>query len=383
MASTGHGDVESNPRGSHQGSIIACAVITWLIAAIFVGMRLYLRGRVMKVMGLEDWVILASLIFSGCNSGGFITEVIYGLGLHAVDIPKDHWQPMAETAWFTVLFYTLTLCLTKVSILLLYKRTLTYDWTRITIGIFMTIVVLTSILDISVVVTACVPLNSFWDMSVKATYCHPHQVYYAIMGLQIGTDFLIFLLPLPVVWSMRAPRDQKVVLIAVFSFGFFICIVSIIRFIELAANLYNEDFTYTSVAVDYWSLIEVNTAIVCSCIMTLKPLLNRVIASSNGQDINAGAQPAAAQGLMHPPTIGSEPSKRFVARKQSWLTVQMARMDKSLQTVNEAGDTGDEVNLRTLGPPPPLHLTAARDRRSHNSSVITPIEQHADEGPLK
>jgi hypothetical protein len=34
------------------------------------------------------------------------------------------------------------------------------------------------------------------------------------------TDFLIFLLPMPVVWSIRLPRRQKYILSAVFGFGF-------------------------------------------------------------------------------------------------------------------------------------------------------------------
>ncbi|ROV93588.1 hypothetical protein VMCG_08070 [Cytospora schulzeri] len=399
MSSTYHDVVEPNASASHQGSIVVCAVVTWLISAVFVGLRLHLRGRLMRVLGSEDWVILASLVFSAGNSSGFIVGASYGLGGHAANVPIDNWQPMIKAAWVTVLCYTLTVCLTKVSVLLLYKRTLTYDWTRKAVWTFIVIVVLTSLLDIAVVSTACIPLNSFWDPDVEPKYCHSVKVYYAINGLQIGTDFLIYLLPLPVVWTLRAPREQKMMLITVFSFGFFICIVSIIRLVELATSAFNEDFLFTSVPLDYWTLIEVNTAIVCSCIMTLKPLLNRVLASSTRpntqiQDHQPAAAAAAAAALgFAPPTIGSEPSRRkgSTARKQSWLSMQMARMDKSLQTVNE------EVNLRSLGAAPgtgawssdrskevpPLDSAAPESsRRSHNSSVVTPDEQQADDGPL-
>jgi hypothetical protein len=34
------------------------------------------------------------------------------------------------------------------------------------------------------------------------------------------TDFLIFLLPMPVVWTINLPRRQKFILSAVFGFGF-------------------------------------------------------------------------------------------------------------------------------------------------------------------
>jgi hypothetical protein len=125
-----------------------------------------------------------------------------------------------KASWFTILFYTCSLALSKVSVVLLYLRTLTYDWTRKVLLGFMAVVILTGTINLLLDFTACIPLNAFWDGSVQATYCHSNEVYYALTGLSIGTDFLIFLLPLPVVWSIRAPKDQKIVLTTVFSFGF-------------------------------------------------------------------------------------------------------------------------------------------------------------------
>lgn len=85
----------------------------------------------------------------------------------------------------------------------------------------MAVVVLTCLTDICLVSTQCLPLNAFWDRSITATYCHSFSTYYIIVGIQIATDFLIFLLPLPVIWSMRsAPRNQKLMLFTLFSFGF-------------------------------------------------------------------------------------------------------------------------------------------------------------------
>lgn len=71
--------------------------------------------------------------------------------------------------------------ITKVSILLLYRRTITYDWTRITVWIFNEHCLLPSLMNISVVATACNPLKTFWDLSGQATSWHPpppRQVYY-------------------------------------------------------------------------------------------------------------------------------------------------------------------------------------------------------------
>lgn len=299
----------------------------------------------------------------------------------------------------------------------------------------MAVVIITSTINLILDFTACIPLNAFWDGRVQATYCHSNEVYYGLTAVQIGTDFLIFLLPLPVVWSIRAPKDQKIVLSIVFSFGFLcvifshmlcfyfntkltitrsICIVSIIRLVLLATVKDGLDYSYTGVETIYWSLIEINTAIVCASIMTLKPLFNRIFAQSSRQ--TTGTPGEAAPGGHHHhhhhhqhiplPTIGSRPSRKTTAQspplqtRQSWLSAQLAKLDKSLQTVTEtrvaAGD--EEVNLRRpdtatagsrsdteLPPWPPARAPAAggRDRLSHNSSIITPVEHKADEGPLR
>lgn len=125
-----------------------------------------------------------------------------------------------QTGWFALLWFALTVLATKLSILLLYMRTLTYDWVQRALWFLLTMVLLTGLTGIGLIFTACIPLQAYWDRMADATYCHTLQAYSAILGIQLGTDFLIFLLPLPVIWSMRAPKDQKILLLTLFSFGF-------------------------------------------------------------------------------------------------------------------------------------------------------------------
>lgn len=160
-------------------------------------------------------------------------------------------------------------------------------------------------------------------------------------------------------------------------------------------------------------MVEANTGIVCACVMTMKPLLSRLVPGSTrkGESTQDPLGPGGAGGLNHnlnhsgnPPTIGSKPSRaNTVVKKQSWFTAQLARLDRSLQTVNEAdgGAASARPSPRTLesgrgggcGTPPlprPPTLPAVAlflevpsiGRNSHHSSLSAPIEQEADEGPL-
>lgn len=85
---------------SRQGDIIACAWLTWLISAVVVASRMYLRGSLMKLLGPEDWVILAALFFSLAQSIGFTVMAGLGLGKHFVAIPPENFLPMLEVNFF-------------------------------------------------------------------------------------------------------------------------------------------------------------------------------------------------------------------------------------------------------------------------------------------
>lgn len=75
---------------SYQGNVVACAASTWAIAAVFVALRFFLRGYLMKVLGREDWTILVSLLFSAGVSASFIVEAHYGLGRHMAVISDSN-----------------------------------------------------------------------------------------------------------------------------------------------------------------------------------------------------------------------------------------------------------------------------------------------------
>lgn len=188
-----------------------------------------------------------------------------------------------------------------------------------------------------------------------------------------------------------------------------ICIVSIIRLTEIASVRHSPDWTYDGLAIEFWSMVEVNTGIVCACVMTMKPLLSRLVPGSTRKgESTQDAFNGPLHHSVHPPTIGSKPSRAMtVVKKQSWFTAQLARLDRSLQTVNEAdnhqhqqqqGPRSHNRSPRTLEsggggtsrlPRPPTLPAAALfldvpsvGRSSRHSSLSAPIEHEADEGPL-
>ncbi len=126
----------------------------------------------------------------------------------------------SQAGWYAILFYTLSLGFSKISILLLYLHIFTFQWVRRAVQLVLVIVILSILYTLIAVFTACIPLQAYWDISITDKYCHPQTVWWANTGLLMTTDFLIFLLPMPVVWTLSLPRRQKYALVAIFGMGF-------------------------------------------------------------------------------------------------------------------------------------------------------------------
>jgi putative effector of murein hydrolase len=57
----------------------------------------------------------------------------------------------------------------------------------------------------------------------------PRAYWLSAAGINIGIDFAVLILPLPVITQLRLPRKQKICMVLMFLLGFFVCVVSIVR----------------------------------------------------------------------------------------------------------------------------------------------------------
>lgn len=104
MSSDGTSQVQDT-GASQQGNVIACAVATWSIAALFACTRFYLRAYLIKVWGPEDWVIFVALVLSALLSAAFIVEAHFGLGKAMSTIPVASLEKLAEVRNCPLFFF--------------------------------------------------------------------------------------------------------------------------------------------------------------------------------------------------------------------------------------------------------------------------------------
>lgn len=77
---------------SRGGQVLAISITFTTIAALAVMTRFISRIRFVKSLGIEDWLVVTSLVFSAITSTLICLQVKYGLGKHVWDINPIEYQ---------------------------------------------------------------------------------------------------------------------------------------------------------------------------------------------------------------------------------------------------------------------------------------------------
>lgn len=115
----------------------------------------------------------------------------------------------------------------------------------------------------------------------------------AISSINVCTDLIIFSIPMRPLWVMPLLQRQRYLLIGIFCFGFVVVIISIVRIPTLRHGASSPDPTFTNVQTALWSLAELETAILCTSLPILRPIVARFM--------RGVAPPDAADGQMKGP----------------------------------------------------------------------------------
>ncbi|KAK0701241.1 hypothetical protein B0H67DRAFT_595669 [Lasiosphaeris hirsuta] len=327
---------------------IAAAFTTWTIAATFVCLRMWTRVRIVRAVRLCDWIIVLSAVaaFGQCISK--IGECIHGAGKHIqeIDFAAESFG-MLQAWWFTLLTYQFTLALTKISISSFYLTIFTLHWERRASIAVLVLVVTASLWSIICVATAAIPLRALWDINIKATFMQSDRAWWSLAGLNIGTDLVIFTLPIPIVARLRLPPRQNVLVVCTFAIGFFVCVVSFIRLGILiqSARVPDPDWTYNGANLTYWTLIEGNTGITVACIMTLKPLVSKLfpnLLEPSGITDSGRNNTGFVSSSERPLTVGSRPAR--VLFNATWTSSGSVRDDNiTLQDLERRKSAADKL----------------------------------------
>ncbi|KAK9416598.1 putative Integral membrane protein [Seiridium unicorne] len=260
---------------SRRWELIAMAVPTTFIAVATVGLRLFTRIAIVRErISIDDYMVVAALIFSIATVVLTIKQTDYGLSYHQWDILFTDFN-----IWYTVYnitgtgTYALSIMFSKLSILFFYLRLSPQTWFRWCTYALISASIIYSVTFLFLNLFPCRPIQATWDYTIQASTClDPFSSYWALSVLNVLMDVCILVLPIPVVLPLQMDRKRKLSLLLLFAAGAFVCGITIRRTAFIPNLFTSRDQSWTAVDDYLYSYAEINAGILCASVPALKPL---------------------------------------------------------------------------------------------------------------
>ncbi|KAL0929838.1 uncharacterized protein CTRU02_215268 [Colletotrichum truncatum] len=229
------------------------------LVMLFICLRIHIRGYVLKAWGLDD----SFFLLSGATDGN--------LGVHIWNITFDEIRTEIHYTLATVLIYVAAFTSIKMTYLLQYRRAIAVRFMQTFCNVFLVVL----FINMCAMCISCgLVMKMLLDpqsLSIDAqasllTWSYAHS------AVQLFTDIIIFIVPLPLLGRLKVSTMQKAGLFASFGVGIFTCTISVLRIITLKEGLQSADIFYESVPLVLLTVAEVASANICICIPILKPL---------------------------------------------------------------------------------------------------------------
>ncbi|KAL2193357.1 hypothetical protein P885DRAFT_45409 [Corynascus similis CBS 632.67] len=251
--------IEIPPDENRGPEILAVCGSLVGFSLVIVLLRLYVRAKMVRHVGVDDWIIVAAMMVMFVEMMVIIPEVQLGAGRHVQYIkPPENVTKGLHLNFVTQPLCLIGLCLTKVSVGFFLLRLSTSRRLRwIVIGT-MIFTVLSATGNFLTVFFQCRPLALTWDTSVEGTCIPPsHLKFAAFFNSSVAalTDVIFALLPVPLLWKVQMNWKVKSAVTAILSLGIFAAVSAIVKITFLGAYGQHGDFLWDSADITIWYVL--------------------------------------------------------------------------------------------------------------------------------
>ena len=292
-------------------AIIGTGVAFTILAVLAVGLRFTSKRITGVKYGVDDWLLLASLILyfvaevlvirCGCFRGCIISAMIYRLifcvqptslaakpcRLTTIDtrstfryediippISKTHQLTQLQYVYIYSVFYFPVIALALASVLFLYRRIFYPSHIRYTSLVLAAVCF--AWCTAALVIEIGFPghkIAYFFPGASTTTFNVTYLTFWLAMGIiETLLEIIILLLPLREIARLQLSRRKKYLLSIIFSLGGFVIITAIIR-LSILYRPTKPDLDLTK--GDIWFNVHLGTGIISACLPTFRPLISR------------------------------------------------------------------------------------------------------------
>ncbi|KAL4890065.1 hypothetical protein BDV59DRAFT_195191 [Aspergillus ambiguus] len=271
-----------DPVTRGHGAIIV-NVVCLSAAFIVTLLRLYTRLRITCSPGLDDIFIIAALGFSigMCVVTSIATER-YGWNRHIWDVRPDWLSTIQKFNMIFQILFSWSSTFTKISLLWFCKRLLgagskgLYWGYNIGLITAMVFVGVCCALFLFMSIFQCSPVKAYWELAPE----YPHHcmnsgaIVFSASVINIFTDFLVTVLPMPLIWNLKLPARQRIAVISIFALGIVVNVAGSVRTVYVWKSMIaSYDSTWLGWPILLAASVEINMGLICASAPALRPLV--------------------------------------------------------------------------------------------------------------
>ncbi|KAF6802774.1 integral membrane protein [Colletotrichum sojae] len=254
---------------SRAGALLVAGIVSSVIVAITSGLRVYVRGFMVRRWGADDTFLAFAAIAVLLHNSFLCVATKFGLGSHWWVTPISLLLKGRRIALFVLVIYQIAYVTIKIAFLLQYRRVFPGRRVELCCNVGITFLV---VFGLSLLVAQGITYEYIYKQGIEVSPVDVIGWWIANAAIHLITSILIFILPLPLLGRLRLNTTQKAALFASFGLGLLTCAASVVRLVKTPDSLKTIDIPYEAAVALVWAMIELSCAVVCCCIPTLRPL---------------------------------------------------------------------------------------------------------------
>ncbi|EDO02388.1 hypothetical protein SS1G_04864 [Sclerotinia sclerotiorum 1980 UF-70] len=374
---------------SRAWQLYVAVYVCYPLAFIGVALRTYTRYFMQKIMGWDDWLMLA--VYTS-YIGTVLTGLHYGTGRHQQDLKEVDFINGIRFWYLGELLYIVSMTAIKTSIALFYLRILISPWQRLSVKCIMWIVIIFSLTYLCCAVVQCWPVKFVWERfatksSVETGSCLPDAVIlggtYLHCIISAGSDWALALLPIVMIWGVQIPVGLRVIVGMIVLCGTIASTSTLIRIKTVPNIIEKEDFLFNTISLAVWSTVEPGIAIFAACLATLRPILRKLfpnhirdVAIPKPPELNIPTNLAARIETSDDLELGNNAQIQSEKRSRAWT-------GESSQTIDIHLDDGGDNKARRDTSMTFYEDNSGNSSRSEGLDNETAISTHTSLGPCQ
>ncbi|KAJ5221642.1 uncharacterized protein N7469_010529 [Penicillium citrinum] len=308
------------------------------LTLLMVTARIFIRLKMLKNFGIDDYLIVVSMVLSLAYCGVTTASIAYGFGQHAMKLSQYNMEMAILLNSLSFLCGILSFTVPKLAVTAMLTRILNpglpqkiWLWTLVSLAAAV------SCICIIILFTMCDPPEALWHVHLVATAGAKCRDVWILVNYAIFTgclsafvDLYLALYPVSVLMKLHMSLRKRLALCAALGLGSIACAMAIIKCTQLQGLADKSDYTYGTADLVMWTNIEADVVIIASCIPTLQPLLELVLGKRTlGSYSNGQSGPYKNSGSNWN-TASFDRSKKSAARKDDLVVTNVDSQESIL-----------------------------------------------------